>query len=76
MATQIDSSLFSMSSGVLKFLLLTGARQGSRAAEHDQECVAGGLVRYLRVDLHRECDPTVPENRHRDARVHVERSQQ
>src|SRR5580693_9067698 len=40
------------------------------------ERVPGHLVRYLGVDLHRERYAAVPEYRHGDARVHVERGQQ
>ena len=40
------------------------------------ERVPGHLVRNLGVDLHRERDPAVPEDGHRDARVNVERGQQ
>jgi len=40
------------------------------------ERVPGHLVGYLGVDLHRERYAAVPEYRHGDARVHVERGQQ
>lgn len=40
------------------------------------ERVPGYLVRNLSVDLHRERDPAVPKDGHRDARVNVERGQE
>ena len=36
----------------------------------------GRLVGHLGVDLHRERDTAVPEDRHRDPRVNVERGEQ
>src|SRR5690348_4157327 len=40
------------------------------------ECVPGHLVGNLGVNLHRESDPAVPEDGHRDARMNVERGQE
>ena len=55
-----------------------GARRPGRRRKVAQplERIAGGLVRDLGVDLHRDRDPAVPEDRHRHARVDVERCQQ
>jgi hypothetical protein len=40
------------------------------------ECIPGHLVGDLGVDLHRERDPAMPEDGHRDAWVNVERGQE
>ena len=53
-----------------------GSWAGFEPVAQPPERVPGHLVRNLGVDLHRERDPAVPEDGHRDARVNVERGQE
>src|SRR3984957_501394 len=51
---------------------LLGGRALVEFVTQPPQRLAGGLVGYLGVDLHRDRYPAVPEDRHCHARVHVE----